>query len=563
MSGPISSSRRRWASSAEPAHVGAAGWHDLTVEHVTDHDRDPLPGEGGAPGSAPSSAEVLRSFGLDVLVEIIETTGYGVCVTGDDHTWVYLNPAGARIIGAPFGELYGRDYLLSFAEHERAALLALEYKQREGDTSFYTNTVVQPDGQQLEMTWSGTVVEIDGVETAPAIFHETSTVRRAQAEAAELGAGAVRMASGGSTADVMSALVAEAVVATRACGALLLLEDAAGWLRVAATAGLPDGMAGAVAASPARLADLPAGDLVLNGRGGFLSDDRERLAENPKTRPWLDAVAALDWRGAAKIPVVGESGVTGCLVVLIPERLTFPSESELAFWRSLAEQAAVALGTHALREQVSHSSALMERERIARDLHDSVNHALFGLQTRAQVIRRALAAGNNDLALEAAADLEELSRQATTEMRGLLSELRPSDDEQAAGLGQALVRLAESVTGRDGLPVRLELPADGLDALPEAAAEHLFRIAGEALHNAVKHADARSADITVTLDSRDVVLTVVDDGRGFDTAVTQSRGHGQRTMRERAALCGGEAHVLSRPGEGTSVVVRLPLARQH
>ncbi|MDX5318592.1 MAG: PAS domain S-box protein, partial [Actinomycetes bacterium] len=273
------------------------------MPHTTDHDPTLQSGGGGVAERLPSSAEVLRSLGLDALVEIVETIGYGVCVTGDDHTWTYLNPAGARIIGASFEELYGRDYLLSFAEHERAALLALEHKQREGDTGFYTNTVQRPDGQELEMTWSGTVVEVDGVELAPAIFHETSTIRQAQAEAAELGAGAVRLAAGGSTSEVLTALVTEAVAATRACGALLLLEDAAGWLHVAAAAGLPDRVAEAVAASPARLADLPAGALLLNGRGGFLSDDRERLAGNPTTRPWLDATAGVDWRGAAKIPV--------------------------------------------------------------------------------------------------------------------------------------------------------------------------------------------------------------------------------------------------------------------
>ncbi len=408
--------------------------------------------EGGAAGvRAPAarvpterpadSAEVLRSLGVDALVEIIETIGYGVCVTGDEHTWLYLNPAGARIVGSSFEELFGRDYLLHFPEHERPALLALEHKQREGDTGFYTNTVLQPGGQELEMTWSGTVVEVDGHELAPAIFHETSTVRRAQREAAELGAAAVRMAAGGSTGDVLDALVTEAVSATRGCAALLLVVDADGWLRVAASHGLDAGLAEAVDGSPARLADLPAAELLLHGRGGFLSDDRARLQGTALTRPWVAATEGLDWKGAAKIPVSGDDGVVGCLVVLVPERITSPSESELAFWRSLAEQAGVALGTDLLRNEVSRTSALMERQRIARELHDSVTHALFGLQARAQVIRRALDAGNADLAREAAQDLELLSRQATAEMRELLAELRPPA-ARTGDLAAALRRLA-------------------------------------------------------------------------------------------------------------------------
>ena len=71
-------------------------------------------------GSTSESAAVLRSLGLDALVEMIETSGYGVCVTGDDHRWVYLNPTGCRLVGRPFDELRGEDYLLSLPEHERA-----------------------------------------------------------------------------------------------------------------------------------------------------------------------------------------------------------------------------------------------------------------------------------------------------------------------------------------------------------------------------------------------------------------------------------------------------------
>ena len=195
----------------------------------------------------------------------------------------------------------------------------------------------------------------------------------------------------------------------------------------------------------------------------------------------------------------GDDGVVGCLVVLVPERITSPSQLELAFWRSLAEQAGVALGTDLLRNEVSRTaSALMERQRIARELHDSVNHALFGLQARAQVIRRALDAGNADLAREAAQDLDLLSRQATGEMRELLAELRPPADEDAETLASALRRLADSVSHRDGLPVHLQLPVEELDGLALTITEHLFRIAGEALHNAVKHADAGKAEITLS-----------------------------------------------------------------
>ena len=169
------------------------------------------------------SAQVLRSLGLEALVEIIETIGYAVCITGDEATWAYLNPAGARLVGRSFEELRGTEYLACFAEHERPALLALEEKQREGDTGFYTNTIQRPDGTEVQITWSGTVVTVDGVELAPAFFHEVTDVRRAQVEAAELGASAARNSRGGSTPAVLQAVAQEAVAATRALGAILLL----------------------------------------------------------------------------------------------------------------------------------------------------------------------------------------------------------------------------------------------------------------------------------------------------------------------------------------------------
>lgn len=505
-----------------------------------------------------ASAQVLRSLGIDAIVEILETIGYGVCVTGDEHTWTYVNPAGARIVGKPFEQLRGEDYLLSFAEHERAALLALEHKQREGDAGFYTNTVVRDDGTELQMTWSGTVVTVDGQEVAPAVFHEVTDVRRAQREAAELGAAAVRLARGRSTGDVLQALVEEAVAATRGLASMLLVGAPDGELRVVASTGFPQTMADVIRRSPARLDGLPAGDLLVRGRGGFLHDDRDRLAATEATRPWVEALAELDWRGAAKVPVRQDGRVVGVLVVIVPERITAPSESESALWESLADQAEVALGTDRLRHEVSHASATLERERIARDLHDSVNHAIFALQARAQAVERALSRDRLDLAREAAGDLTELARQATTEMRTLLTELR----EQAAEgprLHLALRDLADSVSRRDGLLVALAVPETDIVDLPPATVEHLVRIAGEALHNTVKHADARRATVSVTAETGELLLTVEDDGRGFDAALSRSVGHGQRTMRERAELAGGSLSVVSRPGEGTAVVARVPI----
>jgi signal transduction histidine kinase len=179
------------------------------------------------------------------------------------------------------------------------------------------------------------------------------------------------------------------------------------------------------------------------------------------------------------------------------------------------------------------------------------------------VVRRALAADDPALAAEAAEDLELLSRQATAEMRALLGEMHPEADGRG-DLVPRLQQLADAVTHRDGLPVELTVAPAPLPPLPPTAVEHLPRIAGEALHNTVKHAGASAVRVTVTVEDDLLTLVAEDDGCGFDPATTTCSGLGQRTMRERAAILGGKLSVRSAPGEGTVVEVSVPLTgRTH
>ncbi|WP_164519575.1 PAS domain-containing sensor histidine kinase [Nocardioides ferulae] len=501
----------------------------------------------------------LRELGLEALIDLIETTAYGVCVTGDDHTWVYLNPAGAALMGRPFRELEGRDYLLHFPEHERDVLLRLEADQRAGDTEFYVSTVVRPDGSEREMTWSGTVVRAaDGTELAPAIFHETTKVRRAQRAAAT----AARWhESGVDRCEVLQSLVREVTGGSRAIAAALLVEDRSGVLEVAAASGTDPGLADLVAASKALVSDLPGTDDLAGGRSVYLSDAADRWRRGERTAAWAPALSRDPWAGMVLIGFRSAGALAGCLLVVLPPGLIAPSEAEVAFWCSSADQAGVALGADLIRRQVSRRSVDAERSRIARDLHDSVSQALFSLHARAQVIRRALDGDDPDLAREAAQDLELLSRQATAELRELVAELRPGHGRDCpvdATLADLLTAVAADVTRLDGLPVDVSFSPARLPALPAPLVEHLPRLVREALHNVVKHADATRAELRVSADRHGVEVAVSDDGRGFDLAVSTG-GFGQQTMRERARLCGGVLEVRSSPGAGTVVLLRTPL----
>ena len=215
-----------------------------------------------------------------------------------------------------------------------------------------------------------------------------------------------------------------------------------------------------------------------------------------------------------------------------------------------------------LRRQAARAAAAQERHRLGRDLHDSVSSALFALHTRTQVVDRALGAGDLALLAIAAADMQELSGQAIAELRAMVSTMR--DDATAQDgvpdrdLAVALERLAATSRSRDGLEVHLRV-ARPLPAVPGETAEHLVRIAAEAVHNCRKHAGTEAVDVELAVRGSELVLTVADDGRGFDPATVPADRHGQRTMRERAVLCGGWLHVDTAPGRGTRVVARVPL----
>ena len=498
-----------------------------------------------------TSAEVLRSFGLDALVELVEGSAYGICVTGEDHRWLYLNPAGCRLVGRPFEQVRGEDYLLHFPEHERAALLRLEGEQRAGDTDFYTNTVVRPDGSTVEITWSGSVLHVGGEELAPAVFHPTSVLGRPP------------RLSGGSLGEVLDDLAREAVAVTRGVASVVLVEDPVdGRLRVAAHDGVPGAVADVVGAARLRLADLPGGELLTAGRVLLLSDDRTRLAAEPSTASLAALTGGPDWHGSAKVPLHRGGQVVGCLVVLLPPAVTAPSETELVRWSALGAHASVALADEELRRQAARAAAEQERRRLGRDLHDSVSSALFALHTRTQVVDRALAAGDSALLAEAAKDMQLLSGQAIAELRAMVSAMRedaPADGRAAApDLPAALEQLVATTRSRDGLPVQLRL-AQPLQPVLPATAEHLARIAAEALHNGVKHAAATAVTVELGVRGSELVLVVQDDGCGFEASAVVGAGHGQRTMRERAVLCGGWLHVDTAPGRGTRVVARVPL----
>ena len=218
---------------------------------------------------------------------------------------------------------------------------------------------------------------------------------------------------------------------------------------------------------------------------------------------------------------------------------------------TLGDQVALAIENARLRTHVQEAAAAAERDRLARDLHDSVTQTLFSVNLIAGVLPR-LWERNAEEARRRLEELHQLARGALAEMRSLLLELRPAAllEMRPADL---LRQLAEATMGRSRLPVTVTAEGDG--KLPPDVQIALYRIAQEALNNVAKHSGASRCTLTVRWDSIGARLTVSDDGRGFDPERVSQDHLGLGIMRERAQAIGAALRIAGDPGQGTTVEV--------
>ena len=203
-----------------------------------------------------------------------------------------------------------------------------------------------------------------------------------------------------------------------------------------------------------------------------------------------------------------------------------------------------------LEEKTRSEAAQAERIRLARDLHDAVSQTLFSASLISEVIPR-LWEKNQEEARKRLEEVRQLTRGALAEMRTLLFELRPAALADAE-LGDLLRHLTESVTGRSRIQVSLEI--NGSCILEPEVKISLYRIAQEALNNVAKHSGAKSARVLLQCKPQNVVLQVIDDGRGFDTGSLATGSFGLNNMRERAAGIGASLDIESKIGSGTGVI---------
>lgn len=300
------------------------------------------------------------------------------------------------------------------------------------------------------------------------------------------------------------------------------------------------------------------------------------VRRDPRVPPGLREVQIAAGKPAiVLIPLMVHGQRIGLVVLTSPEVQEW---EDVVLWPYEVTAAQLASAIAHRRQQQSlyewgqQAAVFAERQRLARELHDSVTQLIFSVtliaQSLAPAFQRDLAEG-----MRRVDRLLELSQAALAEMRALLYELRPLDlPPRPAGPVPGLVVVEQEGLARamqqhmalmvhDGLTITLQDEA----YVPQVSAheEALFRITQEALNNVVKHAHASRVEITLAVAGDTCTLVVKDDGRGFSANVNRQQGLGLGTMRERAQAIGGQVSVESRPEQGTTVTAQLPRKDRH
>jgi signal transduction histidine kinase len=291
--------------------------------------------------------------------------------------------------------------------------------------------------------------------------------------------------------------------------------------------------------------------------GVLLSDGRpQRLADiraDPRFEGWWPS-AHPDIADFLGVPIKDGPDVLGIIFVAnktAPGGFTARDELLLGLF---AAHAAIALTNARLYERVAELSVMEERARLARDLHDAVSQKLFSIRAKA---RAAAVLAARDPA-RAAAEMDSaatLTGEAHAELRAVISGLAPPELGER-GLAESLRRYAALAAAAHGVPV--SFTAARIPALGPRRDAAVYRVAQEALHNALRHAAASKIKISLSRTPRRVVLEVSDDGRGFSPDAP-APGLGLESMRERAAAAGASLSIASLPGSGTRVRLSVPV----
>jgi len=293
-------------------------------------------------------------------------------------------------------------------------------------------------------------------------------------------------------------------------------------------------------------ASSPFADSVLKGRQAVVMEDIKGDSRVPPSLQESDLECLL----LLPLHVSEEGRVIGFMFLGRREKPYF-SQDEMVRLTIISDQIAILIDSDRRRKM---AITLSERERILRDLHDSVSQKLYGLVTLTEAAQAALEAGSQINPAQILSRMGDNARQAVKEMRLFLYQMQPVDLEKE-GLISVLHHRLAAVEGRADIKARLL--SDENICISKEKEIALYFIAQEALNNVLRHAHAKSVLVTIKQGKRNVILRIQDDGIGFDPKTLDRGGMGLRNMKERSLQIAGKISVLSKPGQGTKIVITV------
>lgn len=353
-------------------------------------------------------------------------------------------------------------------------------------------------------------------------------------------------------------------------GGILLLDEETKTLRYRVYRGLSPKYAGEVRLN---IGEGIAGRVAQSSKAILLEDiSAEPLAAYP------DLVQAEDLRAFISVPLRSKEAVLGVINVAshLPHHFT---KDDMHLLHSIGDQLGVAIEQAKLYERLAKGreryrqlarQVLMAQEearrRLSRELHDETSQTLSGLALNLQALvdMTEMSDTRDDEFKSRLRKAHSLAVQIGTEVNRIIRELRPTLLD-TLGLVPSIRQYAETTLGHLGISVSLEHRGN-FDSLPPEVEAGLFRFAQGAIGNIARHSQAKNVNIFLECKANDLLLRIIDDGRGFEvseiTGIEQSgRGRGLFSMKERISLLGGACSVKSKLGEGTVVTARVPVIR--
>ncbi|MFO7960032.1 MAG: GAF domain-containing sensor histidine kinase [Nitriliruptoraceae bacterium] len=419
------------------------------------------------------------------------------------------------------------------------------------------------DDRAHERTWAAE--EIDGLQSAARIIAAAIRADRADATRDATRSLLQRRLQALSTVaesltvdrpidDTMDAICRIVSGATRAEVVSIVVGDPdTGELQLSGAYGLSEGYRRALLACWEAGAVSPQRERMERRETQWVPDAPRQTLDDPAYAPLHPHLRQVRWQGLLVLPLDSLGRHIGAVSVAYLPGIE-PDEAERAFLEAVAAQAAAAVENARVFARMQHAAALDERQRIARELHDSVSQALYGITLGARTART-LAEREPAKVVEPLDYVLDLAEAGLAEMRALIFELRPEALERE-GLTAALERQARVLRTRHGVEVDMEAGTEPAIDLP--VKEVLYRVAQEALHNIVKHAGAQTVRVRLGSNETELSLEITDDGVGFDPVRSYPGHMGLQSMRERVEGVAGTFTVSSTTGHGTRILARVP-----